>query len=66
MEMKRFLCAKCQKVIEVPYGVPKPDVCPYCGAPATFIHRIDPGGRGLGPGRGRRCGMRMMGRFGRE
>ncbi|ACX73289.1 conserved hypothetical protein [Methanocaldococcus vulcanius M7] len=62
MEMKKFLCSKCQNVIEVPYGVPKPETCPYCGAPATFIHRIDGGGRGLGRGRGARCGLRMMGR----
>ncbi len=60
MEMKKFICAKCNKIIEVPYGVPKPDFCPYCNAPSIYIHRIDPGGRGLGRGRGRRCGMRVI------
>jgi len=41
--MKRFMCFNCKKVIEVPYGVPKPSQCPYCGAPAYMIHRINKG-----------------------
>jgi len=54
--MKRFLCYNCNKVIEVPYGVPKPAQCPYCGAPAYMIHRLDkgPGGPGRRGGLGRR------------
>jgi DNA-directed RNA polymerase subunit RPC12/RpoP len=59
-EMKKFLCSKCNKIIEVPYGIPKPEVCPHCGAPNIFIHRVDEGGRGFGAGRGRRCGIGMM------
>jgi DNA-directed RNA polymerase subunit RPC12/RpoP len=58
MEMKQFKCSKCEKTIEVPYGTPKPEVCPNCGAPSILIHRIDGGGRGMGAGRGRRCGCR--------
>lgn len=48
--MKRFMCYNCNRVIEVPYGVPKPVQCPHCGAPAYMIHRIDkgPGRRGFG------------------
>lgn len=48
--VKRFQCSSCRYVIEVPQGVPKPQVCPKCGAPSTMIHRIDkgpPGGRRL-------------------
>ena len=60
MEMKRFLCSKCKNVIEVPYGIPKPDICPHCNADGIFIHRIDIGGKGLGRGRGRRCGLRFL------
>ena len=59
--MKRFLCFNCKKIIEVPYGVPKPAQCPYCGAPAYMIHRIDKGGRrpfGGGRGHGRGFGGR--------
>lgn len=63
MEMKKFLCENCKKTIEVPRGTPKPEVCPHCGAPAANIHRIDEGGRGLGPGRGRRCHSRGSGIF---
>ena len=48
--MKRFMCFNCKKIIEIPYGVPKPVQCPYCGAPAYMIHRIDGGGRGRGRG----------------
>ena len=56
---KRFICFKCGKVIEVPYGIPgKPPQCPYCGAPAIFIHRLDKGG-GWGRGRGRRFGFQQ-------
>lgn len=62
MEMKKFLCSNCQSIIEVPYGTPKPETCPHCGAPSNYIHRIDGGGRGLGPGRGSRCGCGFMGR----
>ncbi|ADG12690.1 hypothetical protein [Methanocaldococcus infernus] len=58
--MKKFICTKCKNIIEVPYGTPKPSSCPYCGASEEFIHRVDPGGRGLGRGRGRRCGMRFL------
>jgi hypothetical protein len=61
-EMKKFLCSKCNNIIEVPYGVPKPEKCPHCGASCEYIHRIDEGGRGMGAGRGRRCGAGMMGR----
>ncbi len=50
--MKRFMCYNCNRIIEVPYGVPKPIQCPYCGAPHYMIHRVDPGGRGWGRGRG--------------
>lgn len=57
--MKRFLCFNCRKIIEIPYGVPKPPQCPYCGAPAYMIHRIDKGPRGP-------MGRRMGGGFGRR
>jgi len=50
MEMKKFMCTNCQGIIEVPYGTPKPEICPHCGAPANCIHRIDRGGRGCGRG----------------
>ncbi|MHA1589343.1 MAG: hypothetical protein ACTSVA_01905 [Candidatus Njordarchaeales archaeon] len=59
---KRFQCGNCGKIIEVPYGVPKPAQCPYCGAPGYMIHRIDKGpwgrwgGPGAGPGPGRGYG----------
>jgi rRNA maturation endonuclease Nob1 len=50
---KKFRCFACGNVIEVPRGMPKPAICPRCGAPAVAIHRIDrgpPGGRrGGGP-----------------
>jgi len=52
MGMKRFLCYNCNKIIEVPYGVPKPLQCPYCGAPHYMIHRIGPRGGGWGGRRG--------------
>ncbi|UXM85322.1 hypothetical protein [Methanococcus aeolicus] len=58
MEIKQFKCSKCEKIIEVPYGTPKPETCPHCGAPSTLIHRIDGGGMGMGMGHGRRCGSR--------
>ena len=45
---KKFLCGACGRVIEVPYGVPKPVTCPYCGAPGFMIHRLGAGGRGRG------------------
>ena len=48
---KKFMCFKCGKIIEVPYGVPgKPAKCPYCGAPAIYIHRLDKPGWGGGWG----------------
>ncbi len=50
--MKRFLCYSCNKIIEVPYGVPKPAQCPYCGAPHYMIHRLDKGWARGGRGRG--------------
>ncbi len=46
LPMKRFMCFSCRKIIEVPYGVPKPMQCPYCGAPHYMIHRVDAGGFG--------------------
>ncbi|HDI47150.1 MAG TPA: hypothetical protein ENF82_05025 [Candidatus Methanomethylia archaeon] len=55
--MKKFQCFSCGKIIEVPYGVPKPPNCPYCGAPAHLIHRVDAGPRGMGRGMGPRRGM---------
>ncbi|ENN96474.1 hypothetical protein J422_02255 [Methanocaldococcus villosus KIN24-T80] len=60
MDMKVFICTKCNKLIEVPYGVPKPEKCPHCGAESIYIHRVDSGGRGLGRGMGRRCGRRFL------
>ena len=42
---KRFICLSCKKIIEVPFGVPKPIKCPYCGAPHYMIHRVDPPGK---------------------
>ncbi len=64
-DVKVFRCSRCGELIEVPYGAPKPTSCPNCGAPAVFIHRVNPGpgtwggyagiGRGMGrggPGRG--------------
>ncbi len=45
---KKFRCFACGNVIEVPQGIPKPQICPKCGASAQVIHRIDrgaPGGR---------------------
>ncbi len=51
--MKVFKCYRCGYVFQVPYGVPKPPSCPNCGAPATFVHRVNPGpGVGRGPGVG--------------
>lgn len=50
--MKRFICYSCNKIIEVPYGVPKPAQCPYCGAPHYMIHRLDKGWARGGRGRG--------------
>jgi len=56
LPMKRFQCANCGQIIEVPQGVSKPANCPRCGAPAMMIHRLDKspprgrrGGRGGGP-----------------
>ncbi len=50
---KKFKCFSCGKIIEVPRGIPKPMRCPYCGAPAQFIHRLDKGPpRGAGMRRG--------------
>jgi len=53
LPMKRFQCANCGQIIEVPQGVPKPANCPGCGAPAMMIHRLDKGSlggrRGGGP-----------------
>jgi len=43
---KRFYCTNCGRVIEVPFGAPKPYQCPYCGAHHTMIHRLDRGGFG--------------------
>jgi len=43
MEVKKFQCAACGNIIEVPYGMPKPAVCPRCGAPSIMIHRLDKG-----------------------
>lgn len=63
MEIKKFLCGNCKKTIEIPRGTPKPEVCPHCGAPAANIHRIDEGGRGLGPGKGQRCCSCGSGKF---
>ncbi len=48
---KKFQCFACGRIIEVPRGMPKPISCPYCKAPAQFIHRID---KGPPQGRGRR------------
>ncbi|OYT62475.1 MAG: hypothetical protein B6U69_01735 [Thermofilum sp. ex4484_15] len=47
--LKKFLCRACGRIIEVPYGVPKPMTCPYCGAPGFMIHRLNAGGRGGPP-----------------
>jgi predicted RNA-binding Zn-ribbon protein involved in translation (DUF1610 family) len=47
-QTKKFRCFACGNVIEVPRGMPKPQACPRCGAPAQMIHRLDkgaPGGR---------------------
>lgn len=57
---KTFKCSKCGHIFKVPYGIPKPDKCPNCGVESIYVHRIDGGGRGMGPGRGRRCGGRMF------
>ncbi len=59
---KRFICGQCNKIIEVPYGTPKPARCPYCGAPAYMIHRIDAGYGGSGRGRGGRGGRGWPGK----
>lgn len=49
---KKFICYACGRVIEVPYGVPKPVACPFCGAPEAMIHRLDKGPHRRGRGRG--------------
>jgi len=59
---KRFICTQCNRIIEVPYGTPKPAKCPYCGAPAYMIHRIDKGRGGFGRGRGQGRGPGWSGR----
>ncbi|RLE95209.1 MAG: hypothetical protein DRN04_00810 [Thermoprotei archaeon] len=51
-EVKRFKCFACGREITVPYGVPKPAYCPYCGAPEAMIHRLDKGPHRRGRGRG--------------
>lgn len=42
---RKFKCSSCSYEIESPYGIPKPQACPKCGAPAQFIHRVDTGPR---------------------
>lgn len=41
--IKRFQCSNCGFIIDVSYGVPKPQICPRCGAPHAMIHRINKG-----------------------
>jgi len=52
---KKFKCFACGRIIEVPRGIPKPMKCPFCDAPAQFIHRLDRGS-GARIGRGWRGG----------
>ena len=63
MEVRVFKCFDCKYEFSLPYGEPKPEVCPKCGS--TNIHRIDSerGGRGFGGmGRGPHGGGRGYGR----
>lgn len=46
---RKFKCFLCNYEFEVPYGTGKPQICPRCGAPAQYIHRVGP----KGPHRGR-------------
>lgn len=47
---RRFKCSSCSYEFESPYGVPRPQACPKCGA--KLIHRVDTGPRRAGYGRG--------------
>ena len=52
---RKFVCVDCNHQWEVPYGTSERGremQCPKCGG--NNIHRVDYGGRGRGPGGGRR------------
>ena len=53
LPVKLFQCSSCGYMIEVPQGIPKPQICPRCGAPSIMIHRINKGPPGGRRGRGR-------------